>query len=180
MPEARLRDVEEVLDAPPMADSLRAFVDWVAEYGLNPRGAVLRMAMSAPAALEPPRPTRVVVRAAAAPARLSPQRAAVLAALEAGAAESQAELARRAGVGAGVVRGLVASGALRVVELPAAEAAAFGGAPCPCARGAVAGAGAGGGGAAARRRRRLFGDAARWRNRVGQDRSLFRGRGGGA
>ena len=131
VPEARLRDVEEVLDAPPMADSLRAFVDWVAEYGLNPRGAVLRMAMSAPAALEPPRPTRVVVRAAAAPARLSPQRAAVLAALEAGAAESQAELARRAGVGAGVVRGLVASGALRVVERPAAEAAAFGERPAP-------------------------------------------------
>ena len=130
-PEARLRDIEEVLDAPPMADSLRAFVDWVAEYGLNPRGAVLRMAMSAPAALEPPRPARVVVRAAAAPARLSPQRAAVLAALETGAAESQAELARRAGVGAGVVRGLVASGALRVVERPAAEAAAFGERPAP-------------------------------------------------
>ena len=124
-PAARLRDIEAVLDVPPMADSLRAFVDWVAEYGLNPRGAVLRMAMSVAAALEPPRPARVLVRGDAAPARLSPQRAAVLAALEsgAGAAESQAALARRAGVGAGVVRGLVAAGVLRIVERPGGEAA---------------------------------------------------------
>ena len=126
-PAARLRDVEAVLDVPPMADSLRAFVDWVAEYGLNPRGAVLRMAMSVAAALEPPRPARVLVRGDAAPARLSPQRAAVLAALDSGpgAAESQAALARRAGVGAGVVRGLVAAGVLRIVERPGGDAAAF-------------------------------------------------------
>ena len=41
-----------------MTESLRRFVDWVAAYTLAPPGAVLRMAMSAPAALEPPPPPR--------------------------------------------------------------------------------------------------------------------------
>ncbi len=113
---ARLRDVEAVLEAPPLAGSLRAFIDWLADYCLAARGAVLRMAMSVPAALEPERPARAVTRGAAAPVRLTPQRAAVLAALDAGPAATQADLARRAGVGAGVVRGMIRAGALRVVE----------------------------------------------------------------
>ena len=52
---AKLRDVIEVLPARPMADALRRFVDWVAAYTLAPPGAVLRMAMSTPSALEAPR-----------------------------------------------------------------------------------------------------------------------------
>ena len=117
---ARLRDVEAVLDVPPLAAPLRAFVDWTAAYCLASPGAVLRMAMSAPSAFEPARRARRIVRGGAPPARLSPQRAAVLAALAAcpSGAGSQAALARRAGVGAGVVRGLIAARALRVVELP--------------------------------------------------------------
>src|SRR3712207_1064493 len=52
VPDHRLRPVTEVLDVPRMTASLRRFVDWVAAYTLSPPGAVLRMAMSAPAALE--------------------------------------------------------------------------------------------------------------------------------
>jgi len=54
LPARRLKDIRAVLDAPPMTESLRRFVDWVATYTIAPPGAVLRMAMSAPAALEPP------------------------------------------------------------------------------------------------------------------------------
>ena len=46
-----------------MADALRRFVDWVAAYTLAPPGAVLRMAMSVPSALEAPK-TELVYRAA--------------------------------------------------------------------------------------------------------------------
>ncbi len=118
----RLRDVAEVLDAPPLDAPLRAFVDWLAAYCLAPRGAVLRMAMSVPQALEPPRPgRRTVARGAAVPERLTPARAAVLAALDAGPPATRTELARRAGVGPGVVRAMLAAGALRLAEGAAAD-----------------------------------------------------------
>ena len=118
----RLRDVAEVLDSPPLDAPLRAFVDWMAAYCVAPRGAVLRMAMSVPQALEPPRPGRRTVVRGAAPERLTPARAAVLAALDAGPPATRTELARRAGVGPGVVRAMLAAGALRLAaDSPAAE-----------------------------------------------------------
>ena len=60
----KLRDIVDVLPALPMADPLRRFVDWVSAYTLAPPGAVLRMAMSVPSALEAPK-TEIVYRAAA-------------------------------------------------------------------------------------------------------------------
>src|SRR5690348_10030750 len=53
--EERLRPIAACLDVPPMPAELRRFVDWVAAYTLAPPGAVLRMAMSVPTALAPPR-----------------------------------------------------------------------------------------------------------------------------
>ena len=47
VPEAKMKAVVARLDVPPMTDEARAFVDWVAEYTLNPPGAVLRMADAA-------------------------------------------------------------------------------------------------------------------------------------
>src|SRR5689334_6516274 len=51
----RLKPIAGVLDAPPLGESLRRFIDWVAAYTMTPPGAVLRMAMSVPEALAPPR-----------------------------------------------------------------------------------------------------------------------------
>ena len=51
--QARLKPVTAVLEAPPMTEPLRRLVDWAADYTLAQRGAVLRMAMSVPAAVEP-------------------------------------------------------------------------------------------------------------------------------
>ena len=53
---ARLKDIESVLDAPPLPESVCRFVEWVADYTVSPLGSVLRMAMSAPQALSPPAP----------------------------------------------------------------------------------------------------------------------------
>ncbi|MBE0533815.1 MAG: primosomal protein N', partial [Rhodospirillales bacterium] len=52
--ESRLKDVAARLDAPPLPEVSRAFVDWVARYTVSAPGAVLRMAMSVPDALVPP------------------------------------------------------------------------------------------------------------------------------
>src|ERR1700675_1218064 len=53
--EARLKTVIGKLDLPPLPEICRRFIDRVAAYTLAPPGAVLRMAMSVSAALEPQR-----------------------------------------------------------------------------------------------------------------------------
>ena len=58
---ARLKPVTAVLESPPMTEPLRRLIDWAADYTLAQRGAVLRMAMSVPAAVEPP-PMRTAYR----------------------------------------------------------------------------------------------------------------------
>ncbi|HTZ38009.1 MAG TPA: primosomal protein N' [Stellaceae bacterium] len=119
LPEERLRPIVEPLPTPPLPDELRRFIDRVAGYTLAPPGMVLRMAMSSEAALLPPAPRRVctITEAGAAALDRSPPPKALTAArrralewLRDRPAESVAETARRAGVGAAVVRGLIAAG----------------------------------------------------------------------
>jgi primosomal protein N' (replication factor Y) (superfamily II helicase) len=121
LPEAKLRDLAEILDAPPMTESLRRFVEWVAQYTLSPPGAVLRMALAVPAALDPP-PPRTGWRITAAgrealAGRLTPARQRVLAAL-AGAPVAGPALAEAAGVSSGVVRATAAAGLIEPLILP--------------------------------------------------------------
>ena len=118
--ESKLRDVIARLDAPPLPAVLCRFVEWVANYTMSPPGAVLRMAMSVPAALEPPRPIPAL-RLADAPLadlRVTPERRRVLDLLRDGPPRPASELAREAGVGLGVVKSLAAAGALVPVALP--------------------------------------------------------------
>src|SRR5579863_6617606 len=49
--EAKLKEIRAPVDAPPLREELRRFIDWVAAYTLSPPGAVLRMAMSVAEAL---------------------------------------------------------------------------------------------------------------------------------
>ncbi|MEN8197154.1 MAG: DEAD/DEAH box helicase, partial [Pseudomonadota bacterium] len=118
--ESRLKDVTARLDCPPMPDATRRLVDWVARYTLSPAGAVLRMAMSIPEALEPAPPSAGYVRAENIPdIRMTAARQRVLDALAGGPARGATELAREAAVSAGVVTGLANTGALMRVALPA-------------------------------------------------------------
>ena len=52
---ARLKPVARRFEVKPMSEVTRRFVDWVAAYTLALPGLVLKMALSVPAALEPPR-----------------------------------------------------------------------------------------------------------------------------
>lgn len=121
----KLRDVERVLAVPPMGEAMRRFVAWVAAYTLTPPGAVLRMAMSVPEALEPPRPETVYrlaaspdVAAARAAVKLTAARQRVLEFLDGAPALSLVEVARQAGVGAAVVKALVEAGLVEAVQRP--------------------------------------------------------------
>ncbi|OUJ14897.1 primosomal protein N' [Acetobacter sp. DsW_063] len=117
--DSRLRAVSTLVDAPPMPEMLRRFIDWVAAYTLAPPGMVLAMAL---------RPHLLGTQAGprsgwgTAPTlpdglRMTPARRSVLAALEEEAPLSGVELARRAGVGAAVIRGLADAGALLAAPL---------------------------------------------------------------
>jgi primosomal protein N' (replication factor Y) len=119
LPLERLKPVLETLPAPKLQPELRRFVERVAGYTIASPGAVLRMTMSVPEALQPPRPQRVC---AASPAgvlaladprpgkHLTPARRRVLEVLRDGPQLPAAELARLAGCGTSVVRNLVTSG----------------------------------------------------------------------
>ena len=121
--EARLRDVLEVLDAPPLDAVMRRFIDWVAAYTLAPPGAVLKMAMSVPQALTP---EAGVIAYLGVPGwtppegfRATPQRHKVLELLAAGPPRTPADIRAETGAGAGVIKGLAAAGALAVQRLAA-------------------------------------------------------------
>src|SRR5204863_5691205 len=119
LPPERLKPVLDILPTPPLRPEMRRFVERVAAYTLPPPGMVLRMAMSVEEALLPRPPRRVCViteaglaalEDAAAGPKLTAARRRVLQALRNEGACSMAELARRAGCSAGVVRGLIAAG----------------------------------------------------------------------
>lgn len=117
---ARLRPVARVLDAPPLRDELRAFLGRAADYTLTPPGLMLYLATRAPGLMEGPASRRVFLPSGRAPERMTAARARVLAAFEAhgGAPLALAEIARAAGVSAGVVQGLAAQGVLVEAAAP--------------------------------------------------------------
>ncbi|MEE8548080.1 MAG: primosomal protein N' [Alphaproteobacteria bacterium] len=117
-----LKTVTGLIEAPPLLDLQRRFIRWVAAYTLTPPGAVLRMVMSVPDALEPPKPVTAFAREPGwdAPGgfRMTPARKRVLAVLADGPPRPMDEIVREAGAGSSVVRGLQRAGALRPVHLP--------------------------------------------------------------
>ncbi len=119
VPAARLKQIGARLDAPPLPAVLRRLVDWVANYTLAPAGAVLKMTMSVPAALEPQR-LAVTYRLAQSledgGVKATPARRRVVEIAGAGAF-TLADLAREAGVGPSVVRGLADVGVLAAVPM---------------------------------------------------------------
>ena len=120
VPLERLRPILEVLPVPPLTPVARRFLAWVADYTLAAPGAVLRMALSSPAALEVPRPVTLYQRCDKSlpeDLRLTPARRRVLSELAEGPARSLADLAQAAGVGPSVVKGLEQAGVVEAIEV---------------------------------------------------------------
>jgi primosomal protein N' (replication factor Y) len=118
----KLKPVKESLPLPPLPEETRRFIDWVAAYCLATPGAVLKMAMSVPKALEPEKPPPPRLVAADPPPEgfaVTPARARALEAAR--IPQSAADLARAAGVGAGVIKTMAAAGALIAIEGREAE-----------------------------------------------------------
>jgi primosomal protein N' (replication factor Y) len=122
VPDARLKPIIGVIDAPPMAETMRRLVDWIAAYTLSPPGEVMAMALriTAPPPLgtgwmrgDPPEPC----------IRLTPARSRVLAALAEREPQAGKALAEAAGVSQAVLHGMAQAGLIR--RVPLAGGAAF-------------------------------------------------------
>ncbi|MFN3512890.1 MAG: primosomal protein N' [Phenylobacterium sp.] len=111
-----LKPVAARLEEPPLPPGTLEFVQWAARYAVDFPGQPLAIATRGARAPKA-RPEKILEPTGVAPARLTPARARVLEAAAAGPA-APADLARAAGVSAGVIKGLVDEGclALRLVE----------------------------------------------------------------
>ncbi len=112
----RLRNLLEVVDAPPLPETLRRLIEWTADYYLSPPAAVLRMALSSMAALEGTRTVIEYRATGAVPDRMTEQRAQALERI----GERQGlirELAMIGGVSDAVIRGLIKQDIFEPVEV---------------------------------------------------------------
>jgi primosomal protein N' (replication factor Y) len=111
----KLKDVVYRLDLPPLPAVSRSFIDWVADYTLQPKGVVLRMTMRASRGLKRRQPTVTLSKAPIFPdgLRLTDARRRVLNALDQQTSAGAATLAKRAGVSTSVVKGLVEAKAVQ-------------------------------------------------------------------
>ena len=114
----RLKDVGDKLDMPPLRDELRKLVDWVSTYTLSARGMVLRMSLRMGWELGPER-TRTGVRLVGPPPqRMTPARRRLIEILSDGLLHGKSDIAREAGVSAGVIDGLIDEGTLVTEPMP--------------------------------------------------------------
>ncbi|MBV0911651.1 primosomal protein N' [Anianabacter salinae] len=117
---AKIRSVIRVLDAAPMLDEMRAFLERAGAYTLTPMPAMLRLATRSPGLGDPPAMRKVYRRGTGLPKRATDARARVIAALEeyGGLAFTLGELAEMAGVTSSVVKGLVKEGVVLEEDSP--------------------------------------------------------------
>ena len=116
VPEEKLRPLLEVMPVPPLRAELRRLIEWTADYYCAPMSAVARMALGSSAALRGGGTTTEYRLTGVEPARLTPQRAAALDALQ-GEQATIRELAELASVSEGVLRGMVGAGILEAVTV---------------------------------------------------------------
>ena len=116
VPDSKLRPFLEVLPVPPLDAKLRRLIEWTADYYCAPLSSVARMALGSMAALRGGGTTTEYRLTGEEPARLTPQRAAALDALQ-GEQASIRELAELASVSEGVLRGMVGAGLLEAVSV---------------------------------------------------------------
>ena len=116
--ENKIKDITALLDCPPLPEISRSFVDWTANYTLQAKGSVLKMAMSVRDALDPPKPIAAYILAKDPPEmRITPARQRILDVMTDGPPRTTTDIAREAATGPSVVKGLFEAGALTKVSL---------------------------------------------------------------
>ena len=116
VPDAKLRPLLSLLPVPPLKAELRRLIEWTADYYCAPLASVARMVLASGGALRGPATMTEYRLSGGLPERMTPQRAAAIAALE-GEQATMRELAGIAGVSEGVLRGLCNQGVLEPVQV---------------------------------------------------------------
>jgi primosomal protein N' (replication factor Y) len=112
-----LKEIAERKATRPLSPEMIKFIEWTARYNVASPGQVFRMVLRSYKALDPSPVVSHYVPTGAAPSQITPSRRAVL--REGGPFPARAsEIAARAGVSAGVVKGLVKVGAMQELALP--------------------------------------------------------------
>lgn len=118
---SKMKSIIQKHDVPPMDSVQRNFIDWVATYNMERRGAVLKMALSVPQALDPPEPMTGYILSNNA---LSPQgRGLGEGVLEDGLPRRLSEITKLTGLSSSKIKTMVKHGILEVVDI-------FAKAPC--------------------------------------------------
>ncbi|WP_213684581.1 primosomal protein N' [Roseicyclus sp.] len=117
---AKIRAIARVLDAAPMREELRVFLEKAGAYTLTPLSQMLRLATRVPGLSDPPSMRKIYRLGQAQPDRMTDARARVIATLVeyGGLGFTLKELADLAGVTASVVKGLAAQGAVVEIDTP--------------------------------------------------------------
>jgi primosomal protein N' (replication factor Y) len=124
----RLREIQNLADLPPMPLQTLEFIEWVSKYTLSKLGSVLRMAMSVPSALVPPKAVTayklspgIQGKCESVPQglRLTNERKRIIQILGDGEPRSASDIANAAGTSVSVIRGLAKAEVLEVVTVAA-------------------------------------------------------------
>lgn len=112
---AKLKSVLQKFTFDPMPQVHRQFVEWVARYTMSDVGSVLKMSLSAPEALQPPKSVPVFTLTDNIPAKLPASRQKIIDLLKDGVPRRAVDIAREAGCSAAVVRSMAAAGQLETL-----------------------------------------------------------------
>lgn len=118
LPSQKIKEIIAPCPVPPFPAAMLSFLDWVAAYTLAPRGAVYKMAMSVPAALDPPKEELFFTLADGVKnCRLTGAREKIVSALkEVSSPLSAGDLAEAAQVSRQVISGFFKAGGLQAVS----------------------------------------------------------------
>lgn len=120
---SKLKPVLQHYAMPPMAEAQRQFLEWVARYTMSDLGSVLKMALSVPDALQPPKGVQGYTLPDVIPEKLPAPRRRVIDLLSDGLPRRAVDIHKAAGVSATMVRSMLDAGQLKTVTLTS---------PAPC------------------------------------------------
>ena len=112
---ARVKSVLRKYDVPPLPPVHRAFIEKVASYTMSDLGSVLKMSLGGGEALEPPKAAPAYTLADNIPENISAPRKKIAAILSDGVPRRGADIAKKAGCTAAVVRSMAQAGQLKAV-----------------------------------------------------------------
>jgi primosomal protein N' (replication factor Y) len=115
----KIKSVVSIYDLPPLPEVHRKFIDWVASYTMAAKGAVLKLTLSVPKALEPPVTITgyVLGETQISEAGVSPSARRVLEVAKDNLPRRASELAEESQCSTGVVKTLENKGFLKTVQL---------------------------------------------------------------